>query len=176
MANRNDPLGLYWGEEFVNTAVEVATQGAADCLDVLDANCETIAEQHPEGSNQVADTAGGYLNAVTLGLGEKMFDDEVSWGSSHAQMGSLLGAVMLLPLAVGSPAGWDRCRQRCSKLHDRAREGSGCYWKLCISGSDVSAGILLPEFLKSPALVGSSGLGERDCRVPCLVRRLCRVR
>jgi RHS repeat-associated protein len=108
VANRNDPLGLYWGEEFVNTAVEVATQGAADCLDVLDANCETIAEQHPEGSNQVADTAGGYLNAVTLGLGEKMFDDEVSWGSSHAQMGSLLGAVMLLPLAVGSPAGWGR--------------------------------------------------------------------
>ena len=84
MANRNDPLGLYWGEEFVNTAVEVATQGAADCLDVLDANCETIAEQHPEGSNQVADTAGGYLNAVTLGLGEKMFDDEVSWGRASS--------------------------------------------------------------------------------------------
>ena len=72
--NRNDPSGLYWGEGVVNGVVEIATQGNADCLDILDADCQTIAERNPENVSKVINVASGVLDvnpitATTNSLG-----------------------------------------------------------------------------------------------------------
>lgn len=54
----------------VNGIVEVASQGSATCLQVLDADCDSFVERHPEEAHAVADFAGGVLdtNPITTAL------------------------------------------------------------------------------------------------------------
>lgn len=53
--NWTDPSGLF------------RIPGTSICVDIADPSCNSIAEQHAEGAQQVANFAGGVLNTVTFG-------------------------------------------------------------------------------------------------------------
>jgi YD repeat-containing protein len=53
--NYTDPSGLF------------RIPGTNICVDIADPNCRSIKEQHQEGSQQVANFAGGVLNTLTFG-------------------------------------------------------------------------------------------------------------
>lgn len=60
--NASDPSGLF------------TIPGTNICIDIRDPNCRSIKEQHPKGSQQVANFAGGVLNGMTLGHGRGVID------------------------------------------------------------------------------------------------------
>ncbi len=93
--NMTDPSGLF------------GIPGTDWCVDIADDSCNSIAEQHPEGSQNVANFAGGVLDGVTFGNGNEItsglhIDDHVNWNSGATSFGRGVGITFNL---YGAAAG-----------------------------------------------------------------------
>jgi RHS repeat-associated protein len=95
--NHTDPTGLF------------GIPGTDWCVDILDDNCNSIAEQHSEASQVVADFSGGVLDTMTFGNGGEItgglgIDDRVRWDSPAAYVGRIAGLPVNVYGAAAAPA------------------------------------------------------------------------
>jgi RHS repeat-associated protein len=101
--NLTDPSGL-WGVDIPEWVSPAAAVLGIDCFG---SDCESIAEQHPEVAQGLADGAGGVLDGVTFGNGRNItsvagVEGQVRWNSGTTAFGSVLGTAFLLPFAGSS--------------------------------------------------------------------------
>lgn len=88
--NMTDPSGLF------------GIPGTDWCVDIADDSCNSIAEQHPEVSQGVADFSGGVLNGLSFGTASNVgfVNDRVNFESGWAMGGHAVGGALLLPFAI----------------------------------------------------------------------------
>src|SRR5690349_2733677 len=66
------------------------------CVTFLDSNCQSFAQQHAKGAQQVANVAGGIVQGIGLTNGDLLVKalgqgSKVQWNATETQYGQIIG-------------------------------------------------------------------------------------